>query len=77
MFARAHRDGLLTRPLTDEVYRWGRTGSLSPVFFFLASVPLAFVSTTLAVLLWAGAIPMGIYLDRRKPPGADELLLGG
>jgi len=70
----AHRAGLLRRALPEEVYRWGAQLSLSPVVVFLLSVPLAFVSTTLAVCSWFLTIPYGMLANRRKPEGADELL---
>jgi hypothetical protein len=55
-----------------DVYRWGVIGSLSPVAFFLASVPVAFVSTTLAVGVWFLGIPFGILANRWKPADADR-----
>jgi len=69
-FRHAQRRGLFERP----VYRWGARLSLSPVIFFLLSIPLAFLSTTLAVLSWFLAVPYQIYEGRRKPPDADEYL---
>jgi uncharacterized membrane protein len=74
LLAHAHRAGLLQRPLTPAVYRWGMTSSLSPVAFALLSIPVAFASTTLAVLLWFGGLPLHYALLRFKPEGADELL---
>ena len=50
--------------------------SLSPVLFFLLSIPIAFVSTTLAVCFWFLGIPLAAVAERWKPEGADELLLG-
>ena len=50
--------------------------SLSPVIFFVASIPFAFISTTLAVVIWFLGIPLGVLADRWKPEGADELLFG-
>jgi uncharacterized membrane protein len=74
LFRHAHRNGLLRRALPEDVYRWGTAMSLSPVIFFLLSIPLAFVSTTLAVASWFLAIPFGIFAERWKPARADELL---
>lgn len=75
MFDRAHRNGLIEPALTEEVYRWARAASSSPVVFFLISVPLAFVSPVLACAAWLAAIPyQAFYLNRRKPAGADSLL---
>ena len=72
LFAHARRAGLLGREMPDDVYRWGRLLSLSPVVFFALSIPIAFLSTTLAVTLWFLAIPFGALAYRRKPARADE-----
>ena len=48
--------------------------SLSPVIFFTLSIPVAFVDSTLAVLVWFLAVPFQAIADRWKPEGADELL---
>ena len=76
LFRHAHRSGLMERPLPEDVYRYGVLMSVSPVFFFLVSIPVAFFSTTLAVAMWFGGIPLGMLAARRKPDRADELLLG-
>jgi TMEM175 potassium channel family protein len=76
LFAHAQRHGLLERVLPPDVYRFGAIMSLSPVAFFLLSIPLAFASTTLAVCSWFLVIPFGLLADRWKPEGADELLPG-
>ena len=68
----AHGHGLLSEAMPPDVYRWGVIGSLSPVVFFLASVPVAFASTTLAVGVWFLGIPFGILANRWKPAGADR-----
>jgi uncharacterized membrane protein len=72
LFRHAHRHGLLSQEMPADVYRWGVIGSLSPVAFFLASVPVAFASTTLAVSIWFLGIPFGILADRWKPADADR-----
>jgi hypothetical protein len=72
LFRHAHLHGLLKESMPPEVYRWGVIGSLSPVAFFLASVPVAFVSTTAAVGVWFLGIPYGMLADRWKPAGADR-----
>jgi uncharacterized membrane protein len=74
MFRHAKRHALLTRPIPEDVYRYGVKQSLSPVIFFVLSIPLAFVSTTIAVISWFGAVPYQIVVDRRKPPHAGEYL---
>ncbi len=50
--------------------------SLSPVVFFLLSIPVAFVSTPLAACMWFLGVPFAAIAQRWKPEGADELLLG-
>jgi len=73
LFQRSHRAGLLTHPLPEKVYRWGVITSTSPVAFFILSIPVAFVNTTAAVLVWLLAMPFGYgFLKRYKPAEADE-----
>jgi len=72
LFAHARRAGLLARAMPDDVYRWGRLLSLSPVIFFALSIPVAFVSTGVAVAVWFLVIPFQAVANRRKPDRADE-----
>jgi uncharacterized membrane protein len=74
LFHHAHRHALFERPLPEDVFRWGVRLSLSPVIFFVLSIPLAFVSTTLAVAAWFLGIPYQMLEDRNKPANADEYL---
>jgi len=74
LFRHAHRAGLLLRELPQDVYRFGVFASLSPVAFFLVSIPFAFISTTLAVCIWFLTFPFGILAERWAPEGTDELL---
>ena len=74
MFRQARRRDLLFRRIPDDVYRWGVSQSLSPVVFFLLSVPVAFVSTGLAVACWFGAIPFQIVTRRWRPENAERYL---
>lgn len=76
LFDHAHRHDLLERKLPRDVYRYGAAMSLAPVLFFLLSIPVAFVSTTLAACCWFLGIPLAAIADRWKPKGADEMLLG-
>jgi hypothetical protein len=39
-------------------------------------VPVALISTGLAVALWLVAVPAEVVLRRRRPAGADEYLAG-
>ncbi len=50
--------------------------SLTPVITFLASIPVAFIDTTLAVLVWPLAIPFQIFAQRWRPEGATDDMLG-
>lgn len=71
----AHRHGLIELALPDDVYRWAVLLSSTPVVFFLGSIPLAFVDTSLAVLFWFGGIPLQLLvLNRWKPANADEYI---
>lgn len=74
-FRHAYRHRLLAHPLRPEVYRWGAMMSLSPVIFFVASMPVAFLNTSLAVATWFLAVPFQAVANRWRPDGADELLL--
>jgi uncharacterized membrane protein len=76
LFSHAYRHDLLERKIPRDVYRYGAAMSLSPVLFFLLSIPVAFVSTTVAACCWFLGLPFGIIAERWKPEGADEMLLG-
>lgn len=76
LFRHAYRGGLLEKQPREEVYRYGILMSASPLLFFAISVPIAFLSTTLAVCTWFLGIPLAAFSERWKPEGADELLLG-
>jgi uncharacterized membrane protein len=76
LFRHAYRRRLLKVDMSPEVYRWGAAMSLAPVGIFLLSVPIAFVSTGLAVAVWLLGVPLGVIANRRAPEGADELQLG-
>ena len=76
LFRHAYRDNLLRSKPPPEVYRFGVMASLSPVLFFALSIPFAFISTTLAVVIWFLVVPFGILAERRAPEGAERLLGG-
>jgi uncharacterized membrane protein len=76
LFSRAQNHDLLEQKLPGDVYRYGVAMSLAPVLFFLLSIPVAFVSTTLAAGMWFLGIPFAAIAQRWKPERADELLLG-
>jgi uncharacterized membrane protein len=76
LFNHAQTHDLLERKLPRNVYRYGVMMSLAPVVFFLLSIPVAFLSTTLAACMWFLGIPFAAIADRWKPERADEMLLG-
>ncbi len=76
LFGYAYKHDLLEQKIPPDVFRYGALMSLSPVAFFLLSIPVAFVSTTLAACMWFLGIPLAAVAQRWKPEGADELLLG-
>jgi len=76
LFSYAQNHDLLQKKLPRDVYRYGAAMSLAPVLFFMVSIPIAFVSTTLAVCVWFLGIPLAAISERWKPEDADELLPG-
>lgn len=69
----ANRAGLLKPRPTGKVMRWATIQSTFPVAAFLVSVPVAFLNTTVAVLVWFASFPFGIVMRRRRPLGAEAL----
>jgi uncharacterized membrane protein len=69
---RAHRGGLFRQTLPREVFRYAIIASLLPVLFFVASIPLAFLNPTVAIIFWFGAVPGQVVLARGKPADFDE-----
>jgi uncharacterized membrane protein len=76
LFSYAQNHDLLQKKLPRDVYRFGAAMSLAPVLFFIVSIPIAFVSTTLSVCVWFLGIPLAAISERWKPEDADELLPG-
>jgi uncharacterized membrane protein len=72
VFRHAHRHGLMAQAMPEHIFRWGAIGSLLPVAFFLLSIPVAFASTTLAVIIWFLVVPGGLFLTRFAPPDAAD-----
>ena len=60
LFGYAARSGLLDYSPDSTEFRWAMVASLMPVVTFLATIPLAWVDTTLALISW---IPIGLALD--------------
>ena len=72
----AWRNKLLSQDMPRDAFRWMLTMSLSPVALFILSLPVAFIATWLAVLVWALSIPVQGFLNRRRPASADLFLYG-
>jgi uncharacterized membrane protein len=68
MIGHAHRAGLMISKLTERSYRWERAASMSAVVIFLVSIPLAFLSLWLGFALWFANGPVGIVMNRTRPP---------
>jgi uncharacterized membrane protein len=71
-YRHAHRNDLFERRLPEDVYRWGAFLSLSPVFLFLISIPLAFLHTWIAVASWYLFVPFFKVVQRWQPARAKE-----
>jgi len=71
LFVHAQRNDLLATKLPEDVYRWGVLQSTAPVAFLLLSIPIAFLSTTIAVVTWFATVPFALVANRRKPTDAD------
>jgi uncharacterized membrane protein len=76
LFRHARNAGLLAEEIPDDIYRWNLMMSLSPCFFFLLSIPFAFVDSTLAVLIWLSAIPAQTLAHRYAPEGVERYMIG-
>ncbi len=72
LFACAHRRGLNKVVLSREIYRYGLGASLLPVAFFLISIPVAWIATWLALLVWALSAPAQALWALRAPSGAAD-----
>ena len=78
LFRRAFHAGLLAREMPEPVYRFGVAASSLPVVFLVLSIPVAFVNTVVAVVIWFASAPtQALIVDRSKPAGADEYRWGG
>jgi len=71
-YRHAHRHDLMAEKLPDDVYRWGAFISLSPVFLFVASIPVAFLHTWIAVASWYLFVPFMKIASRWAPDRTDE-----
>jgi uncharacterized membrane protein len=66
-YRHAHKNNLMAKRLPDDVYRFGAFLSLFPVFLFVASIPLAFVHTWIAVASWYLFVPFFKLAQRWQP----------
>ena len=71
-YRHAHKNDLMAMRLPDDVYRWGAFLSLAPVFLFIASIPLAFVHTWIAVASWYLFVPFFKVVQRWQPARTNE-----
>jgi uncharacterized membrane protein len=77
MFVHARRNRLLTVEVPDDVARYSVVAALIPVVLFLGSIPIAYVSTQLALASWILIFPLEWAADHwLKPDNADEILGG-
>jgi uncharacterized membrane protein len=72
LLARAQQHMLLRRPLSAAVFRHAMRASLLPEVFFALSIPIAFLSTYVAIGTWFLSVPAEMALDRRKPAEFDD-----
>lgn len=72
LFAHAYGARLLAADMSPAVFRFGVKASLLPVAFFVLSVPVAFVDTTVAVAVWFLTVPGGLLLNRARPAEAAD-----
>jgi hypothetical protein len=49
-------------------WHWTVVASAFPVSVFVLSIPIAFASTTAALLSWLVLSPIGFLINRRMPP---------
>jgi len=68
--AKSHE--LYLEPPTPASYRWNLIASTTPVIIFLVSIPVAFVSPQLAILIWLLNLPIGMIVGRRMPAEARD-----
>jgi uncharacterized membrane protein len=72
LLAHAWRRRLLQDQFPEDVYRWALKMSLAPVLLFVASVPVAFMLSWLAVAVWFLALPLQMFWNRHRPVGTER-----
>lgn len=73
MLSYAYRAGLLRRQIAPELFRIALWQSLAPLLPFLLSIPVAFFSTLLAMLMWLLAPLVGLVVDRLSGVRGDQI----
>jgi hypothetical protein len=73
LLRQAQRDSLFRAPVPDDVYHFAMVASLLPIAFFALSIPVAFLNTYVAIVVWFLTLPGELVLDRRKPARYDEI----
>lgn len=73
LFHMAVRRGHMRIALSPELERFGYVAAGTPVLMMALSIPLAYLSPTLALLSWLLMIPVGMLINRLAPPGAEDL----
>ena len=63
---------LFLEPPSPASYRWNLIASSTPVAIFLVSIPVAFVSPQVAILIWLLNLPVGMIVGRRMPAEARD-----
>ena len=63
---------LFLEPPSPASYRWNLIASSIPVAIFLVSIPVAFVSPQVAILIWLLNVPIGMIVGRRMPAEARD-----
>lgn len=71
-FRYSWRNGLRRDELPAPVFRWFAALQALPVGLFLVSIPVAFVSTWAAIVVWFLAWPVQVAMDRFRPAEADD-----
>jgi uncharacterized membrane protein len=72
LFAHAWHNQLFRQQMPRDVYVWELQMSLSPVVLFALSLPVAFVATWLAPIVWFLSIPLQMLLNKHRPAKTDQ-----
>ncbi|MFO1208536.1 MAG: TMEM175 family protein [Amaricoccus sp.] len=72
LFRYAEHHGHLRERLSPEALRFGTIASTAPVLIVLLSLPLALVSTSLALLSWLLMFPVGYWIGAHPPENIPD-----